>query len=160
MGLRLFSFQHRLPRVLYGTRRSLCAAKPFSSKSNTLLIGLFASAARRCRAVYQRGDRHVQPHGQHCLHRAHDRARVEVTSVDAEALLVKWLNELLYHTEMNGVVFLRFLRRSIRGRRISGQSPRRAGGSNSTNRSRRRHSTICKSPRQIMWYEAIVVFDV
>jgi SHS2 domain-containing protein len=33
---------------------------------------------------------------------------IEVTSVDAEALLVKWLNELLYHTEMNGVVFCDF----------------------------------------------------
>ena len=33
---------------------------------------------------------------------------IEVTSVDAEALLVKWLNELLYHTEMDGVIFCDF----------------------------------------------------
>ena len=33
---------------------------------------------------------------------------IEVSSVDVEALLVKWLNELLYHTEMNGEVFCEF----------------------------------------------------
>jgi SHS2 domain-containing protein len=33
---------------------------------------------------------------------------IEVTSADVEALLVKWLNELLYHTEMNGEVFCDF----------------------------------------------------
>jgi len=33
---------------------------------------------------------------------------VEVESVDAEALLVKWLNELLYHTETGGEVFCAF----------------------------------------------------
>ena len=33
---------------------------------------------------------------------------LEVASVDAEALLVKWLNELLYHTEMDGEVFGEF----------------------------------------------------
>jgi SHS2 domain-containing protein len=33
---------------------------------------------------------------------------IKVKGVDAEALLVKWLNELLYHTEMNGVVFCDF----------------------------------------------------
>ena len=33
---------------------------------------------------------------------------IEASGVDAEALLVKWLNELLYHTEMNGEVFCEF----------------------------------------------------
>ena len=33
---------------------------------------------------------------------------IEVNSVDAEALLVKWLNELLYYTEMDGEVFCAF----------------------------------------------------
>jgi SHS2 domain-containing protein len=33
---------------------------------------------------------------------------IKVKGVDAEALLVKWLNELLYHTEMNGEVFCDF----------------------------------------------------
>jgi SHS2 domain-containing protein len=33
---------------------------------------------------------------------------VEVKGVDAEALLVNWLNELVYHTEMNGDVFCEF----------------------------------------------------
>ena len=30
---------------------------------------------------------------------------IEVKGVDAEALLVNWLNELIYHTEMDGEVF-------------------------------------------------------
>jgi SHS2 domain-containing protein len=34
--------------------------------------------------------------------------KIEVRSVDAEALLVKWLNELLYHTELDGEVFCEF----------------------------------------------------
>jgi SHS2 domain-containing protein len=33
---------------------------------------------------------------------------VEVKGVDAEALLVNWLNELVYHTEMDGEVFCKF----------------------------------------------------
>ena len=33
---------------------------------------------------------------------------IEVKSVDAEALLVNWLNELIYHTEMDGEVFGEF----------------------------------------------------
>ena len=33
---------------------------------------------------------------------------IKAKGVDAEALLVNWLNELLYHTEMNGVVFCDF----------------------------------------------------
>ncbi len=33
---------------------------------------------------------------------------IEASSVDTEALLVKWLNELLYHTEMSGEVFCAF----------------------------------------------------
>jgi len=33
---------------------------------------------------------------------------IEAKGVDAEALLVNWLNELVYHTEMNGDVFCRF----------------------------------------------------
>ncbi len=33
---------------------------------------------------------------------------VEVKGVDAEALLVNWLNELVYHTEMDGEVFCGF----------------------------------------------------
>ncbi len=50
---------------------------------------------------------------------------VEVKGVDAEALLVNWLNELVYHTEMDGEVFGEFeiesfesvrLRARVRGR--------------------------------------------
>jgi len=33
---------------------------------------------------------------------------IEVKGVDAEALLVNWLNELVYHTEMDGEVFCGF----------------------------------------------------
>ena len=33
---------------------------------------------------------------------------VEVNGVDAEALLVNWLNELVYHTEVDGEVFSEF----------------------------------------------------
>lgn len=33
---------------------------------------------------------------------------IEVKGVDAEALLINWLNELLYHTEMSGQVFREF----------------------------------------------------
>ena len=33
---------------------------------------------------------------------------IEVKGVDAEALLVNWLNELIYHTEMDGEVFCEF----------------------------------------------------
>jgi SHS2 domain-containing protein len=34
--------------------------------------------------------------------------KIEVKGMDAEALLVNWLNELLYYTEMHGDVFCRF----------------------------------------------------
>jgi SHS2 domain-containing protein len=33
---------------------------------------------------------------------------IEVNGIDAEALLVNWLNELVYHTEMDGDVFCAF----------------------------------------------------
>ena len=33
---------------------------------------------------------------------------IEVNGIDAEALLVNWLNELVYHTEMDGDVFCEF----------------------------------------------------
>ena len=33
---------------------------------------------------------------------------IEVKGIDAEALLVNWLNELIYHTEMDGEVFCTF----------------------------------------------------
>ena len=33
---------------------------------------------------------------------------IEVKGMDAEALLVNWLNELIYHTEMDGEVFCEF----------------------------------------------------
>ena len=33
---------------------------------------------------------------------------IEVKGVDAEALIVNWLNELIYHTEMDGDVFGEF----------------------------------------------------
>ena len=33
---------------------------------------------------------------------------IEVKGVDAEALIVNWLNELIYHTEMDGEVFGEF----------------------------------------------------
>ena len=33
---------------------------------------------------------------------------IEVNGVDAEALLVNWLNELVYHTEMDGEVFCEY----------------------------------------------------
>ena len=33
---------------------------------------------------------------------------IEVKGVDAEALLVNWLNELIYHTDMDGEVFGEF----------------------------------------------------
>jgi SHS2 domain-containing protein len=33
---------------------------------------------------------------------------LEVNGVDAEALLVNWLNELVYHTEIDGEVFCEF----------------------------------------------------
>ena len=36
------------------------------------------------------------------------RRAIEVKGVDAEALLVNWLNELIYHTEMDGEVFCEF----------------------------------------------------
>jgi len=38
---------------------------------------------------------------------------IEVKGVDAEALLVNWLNELVYRTEMDGVVFCAFGIRSF-----------------------------------------------
>jgi len=37
-----------------------------------------------------------------------DERAIEVKGVDAEALLVNWLNELIYHTEMDGEVFGEF----------------------------------------------------
>jgi SHS2 domain-containing protein len=37
----------------------------------------------------------------------HERA-IKVKGVDTEALLVNWLNELIYHTEIDGVVFSEF----------------------------------------------------
>lgn len=49
---------------------------------------------------------------------------IQVKGVDAEALLVHWLNELVYHTEMDGEVFCEFhiaslepthLRATVRG---------------------------------------------
>ena len=43
---------------------------------------------------------------------------IEASSVDAEALLVKWLNELLYHTEMNGEVFCEFAIVSLESARL------------------------------------------
>lgn len=33
---------------------------------------------------------------------------IEASGVDPEALLVNWLNELVYHTEMDGVIFCEF----------------------------------------------------
>ena len=33
---------------------------------------------------------------------------IKVKGVDAEALLINWLNELVYHTEMDGLVFCEF----------------------------------------------------
>lgn len=38
---------------------------------------------------------------------------IEVKGVDAEALLVKWLNELIYHTEMDSEVFCGFSIQSL-----------------------------------------------
>jgi protein archease len=51
---------------------------------------------------------------------------IEVKGVDAEALLINWLNELVYHTEVDGEVFCEFhvesfeptyLRATVRGGR-------------------------------------------
>ena len=39
-------------------------------------------------------------------HRANDKGVVFL--LDAEALLVNWLNELIYHTEMDGELFCEF----------------------------------------------------
>jgi SHS2 domain-containing protein len=33
---------------------------------------------------------------------------IKVKGIDAEALLVNWLNELIYHTEMDGEIFCEF----------------------------------------------------
>jgi SHS2 domain-containing protein len=43
---------------------------------------------------------------------------LKVASVDVEALLVRWLNELLYHTEMNGEMFCEFAISSLDSTRI------------------------------------------
>ncbi len=47
--------------------------------------------------------------------------RVEVAGVDAEALLVKWLNELVYHTEIDGLVFGEFRIESLEPTHLSAQ---------------------------------------
>jgi SHS2 domain-containing protein len=44
---------------------------------------------------------------------------IEVIGVDAEALLVNWLNELVYHTEMDGEVFCEFRLESFEPTRLS-----------------------------------------
>ncbi len=44
---------------------------------------------------------------------------INVASVDVEALLVRWLNELLYHTEMNGEMFCEFAITSLDSTRIT-----------------------------------------
>jgi SHS2 domain-containing protein len=37
-----------------------------------------------------------------------ERVTIEVTGIDTETLLVNWLNELLYYTEIEGLVFSQF----------------------------------------------------
>ena len=43
---------------------------------------------------------------------------IAVKGVDAEALLVNWLNELLYHTEMDGEIFCEFCIQSFEQTRL------------------------------------------
>ncbi len=59
---------------------------------------LFINAARGMYAITVDAPE-VQPQVERQIH---------VTGVDAEALLVNWLNELLYYTEVEGLVFGRF----------------------------------------------------
>ena len=66
------------------------------------------------RIVRQRRDRHVQPGGRFASVTPTVERDIEVKGVDAEALLVNWLNELIYHTEMDGEVFCEFHVESLR----------------------------------------------
>jgi SHS2 domain-containing protein len=53
---------------------------------------------------------------------------IEVKGVDAEALLVNWLNELLYHTEMDGEVFCEFAIHSFEPTHLSSTARAGRGG--------------------------------
>ena len=54
--------------------------------------------------------------------------KIEISSVDSEALLVKWLNELLYHTEMDGEVFCEFAIHSFEPTHLSSTARAGRGG--------------------------------
>ena len=53
---------------------------------------------------------------------------IQVKGVDAEALLVNWLNELLYHTEMDGEVFCEFAIHSFEATHLSSTARAGRGG--------------------------------
>ncbi len=53
---------------------------------------------------------------------------IKVTGVDAEALLVNWLNELLYHTEMDGEVFCEFAIHSFEPTQLCSTAKAARGG--------------------------------
>ena len=52
---------------------------------------------------------------------------IKVASGDVEALLVRWLNELLYHTEMNGEMFCEFAITSLDSTRITSSAKASCG---------------------------------
>ncbi len=52
---------------------------------------------------------------------------VEVAGVDAETLLVNWLNELLYYTEVDGLVFGQFEIVDLAGGRLRATARGQAG---------------------------------
>ena len=84
---------------------------------------------------------------------------IEVKGVDAEALLVNWLNELVYHTEMDGEVFCEFRVESFRPTHLSATV--RAGRGIELNK---QIKAVTFHNLQIIptgdGYEATLVFDV
>jgi SHS2 domain-containing protein len=54
--------------------------------------------------------------------------RLELTAVDAEALLVAWLQELLFYTEVEGLVFDRFDIALLSSTKLEGEVAGRPGG--------------------------------
>jgi SHS2 domain-containing protein len=84
---------------------------------------------------------------------------VDVEGVDPETLLINWLNELVYHTEMDNEVFSEFVMQSFEPHHL------RATVRGSATHQLKKHikaatfNDLCIIPTE-NGYEATVVFDV